>query len=104
LHSAANYFLIEKFNKKIDMLDESVNKMFSLETSTDVQINGYLREAQYVLWKCALLSRFDIMHFADIQVTALIFVDNKESVTNIIANRKPKNMLSSKSRRQSFKN
>jgi hypothetical protein len=26
-----------------------------MKQAPDVQINGYLREAQYVLWKCALL-------------------------------------------------
>nr|WP_315173638.1 AAA family ATPase [uncultured Flavobacterium sp.] len=93
-------FLIEKFNKKkIDMLDQSINKMFSLVKFKlfDVQINGGIKDTCEAMvngipfGNVNTASRtnagLDIINTLCeyYQVTAPIFVDNKESVTNIIA-------------------
>lgn len=93
-------FLIEKFNKKkINLLDESVNKMFALVKFKlfDTQINGGVKETCEAMvngvpfGNVNTASRINagldiIKTLCDYyQVTAPIFVDNKESVTNIIA-------------------
>lgn len=92
-------FLIEKFNKKkIDLLDQSVNKMFSLVKFKlfDTQINGGVKETCEAMVDGVPFSNvntasrtnagIDIINtFCKYyQVTAPIFCDNKESVTNII--------------------
>ena len=93
-------FLIEKFNrKKIEMLDESVNKMFSIVKFKlfDVQINNGIKDTceamvngvpfSNVNTASKINSGIDIINTLCkyYQVTAPIFVDNKESVTKIIA-------------------
>ena len=93
-------FLIEKFNKKrIEMLDQSVNKMFSIVKFKlfDVQINNGIKETceamvngvpfSNVNTASKINSGIDIINTLCkyYQVTAPIFVDNKESVTKIIA-------------------
>lgn len=93
-------FLIEKFNKKkIDLLDQSVNKMFSLVKFKlfDVQINGGIKDTCEAMVNGVPFSNVNtaskINAGLDIiktlceyyKVTAPIFVDNKESVTKIIA-------------------
>ena len=93
-------FLIEKFNKKrIEMLDQSVNKMFSLVKFKlfDIQINGGVKDTceamvngvpfSNVNTASKINSGIDIINTLCkyYQVTAPIFVDNKESVTKIIA-------------------
>lgn len=92
-------FLIEKFNKKkIDMLDESVNKMFSLVKFKlfDIQINGGIKDTCEAMVNGVPFSNVNtamrINAGIDIintlcqyyKVNAPIFADNKESVTNII--------------------
>lgn len=93
-------FLIEKFNKKkTDLLDQSVNQMFSLVKFKlfDVQINGGIKETceamvngvpfSNVNTASKINSGLDIIKTlcSFYKVTAPIFVDNKESVTQIIA-------------------
>jgi DNA repair exonuclease SbcCD ATPase subunit len=92
-------FLIEKFNKKkIDLLDQSVNKMFSLVKFKlfDVQINGGIKETCEAMVNgvpfgnvntaSRVNAGIDIINTLCeyYQVTAPIFADNKESVTDII--------------------
>lgn len=92
-------FLIEKFNKKkIDLLDQSVNKMFGLVKFKlfDIQINGGIKETceamvngvpfSNVNTASKINSGIDIINTLCqyYQVTAPIFVDNKESITKII--------------------
>jgi DNA repair exonuclease SbcCD ATPase subunit len=93
-------FLIEKFNKKkIDLLDQSVNKMFSLVKFKlfDIQINGGIKDTCEAMVNgvpfgnvntaSKINAGLDIINTLCqyYQVTAPIFVDNKESVTNIIS-------------------
>jgi len=93
-------FLIEKFNKKkIDLLDQSINKMFSLVKFKlfDIQINGGVKETCEAMVNGVPFSNVNtasrINTGIDIintlcqyyKVTAPIFIDNKESVTKIIA-------------------
>lgn len=92
-------FLIEKFNKKkIDLLDESVNKMFSLVKFKlfDVQINGGIKDTceamvngvpfSNVNTASKINSGIDIINTLCqyYNVNAPIFIDNKESVTDVI--------------------
>ena len=93
-------FLIEKFNKKkIDLLDQSVNKMFSLVKFKlfDIQINGGIKDTCEAMVNGVPFGNVNTASRTNAgldiiktlceyyQVTAPIFVDNKESVTNIIA-------------------
>ena len=92
-------FLIEKFNKKkIDMLDQSVNKMFSLVKFKlfDVQINGGIKETCEAMvdgvpfgnvnTASRINAGIDIINTlcAFYKITAPVFVDNRESITKMI--------------------
>ena len=92
-------FLIEKFNKKkIEMLDQSVNKMFSLVKFKlfDVQINNGIKETCEAMVNGVPFSNLNtaskINSGIDIintlcqyyKVTAPIFVDNAESTHSMI--------------------
>jgi len=92
-------FLIEKFNKKkIDLLDESVNKMFSLVKFKlfDIQINGGIKDTCEAMVNgvpfgnvntaSKINSGIDIINTLCqyYKVTAPVIIDNRESVTNII--------------------
>lgn len=92
-------FLVEKFNKKkIDLLDETVNKMFSLVKFKlfDAQINGGIKDTCEAMVNGVPFSNVNtaskINAGIDIintlcefyGVTAPIFIDNKESVTEVI--------------------
>jgi chromosome segregation ATPase len=93
-------FLIEKFNKKkIDLLDQSVNKMFSLIKFKlfDIQINGGVKDTCEAMVNGVPFGNVNtasrINAGLDIiktlcqyyKVLAPVFIDNKESVTKIIA-------------------
>ena len=93
-------FLIEKFNKKkIEMLDQSVNKMFSIVKFKlfDIQINGGVKDTCEAMVNGVPFSNVNTASKTNAgldiintlckyyKVTAPIFVDNKESVTKIIA-------------------
>jgi DNA repair exonuclease SbcCD ATPase subunit len=92
-------FLIEKFNKKkIDLLDESVNKMFSLVKFKlfDIQINGGIKDTCEAMVNGVPFSNVNtaakINAGIDIintlcnfySVTAPIFIDNRKSVVDLI--------------------
>jgi chromosome segregation ATPase len=92
-------FLIEKFNKKkIDMLDESVNKMFSMVKFKlfDVQINGGIKDTCEATVEGVPYSNLntasqinaglDVINTlaAFYKVQAPIFIDNSESVHTLI--------------------
>ena len=92
-------FLIEKFNKKkIEMLDQSVNKMFSLVKFKlfDIQINNGIKETCEAMVNGVPFSNLNtaskINSGIDIintlcqyyKVTAPIFVDNAESTHSMI--------------------
>lgn len=93
-------FLIEKFNKKkMDLLDESVNKMFSLVKFKlfDILINGGIKDTCEAMVNGVPFSNVNTASRCNAgldiirtlcqyyQVSAPVFIDNKESVTNIIA-------------------
>jgi|688.fasta_scaffold19419_2 exonuclease SbcC len=93
-------FLIEKFNKKkIDMLDQSVNKMFSLVKFKlfDIQINGGIKDTCEAMVNGVPFSNVNnasrINAGLDIintlcqyyKVNAPVFIDNSESTHTLIA-------------------
>ena len=93
-------FLIEKFNKKkIDLLDQSVNKMFQLVKFKlfDIQINGGIKDTCEAMVNgvpfgnvntaSRINAGIDIINTLCeyYKVNAPVFIDNKESVTKIIA-------------------
>lgn len=92
-------FLIEKFNKKkIDLLDESVNKMFSLVKFKlfDTQINGGIKETCEAMVNGVPFGNVNTANRCNAgvdiintlsnyyKVNAPVFLDNRESVTEII--------------------
>lgn len=93
-------FLIEKFNKKkIELLDQSVNKMFSLVKFKlfDIQINGGIKETCEAMVNGVPFGNVNTASRTNAgidiintlckfyKVTAPVIIDNKESVTKIIA-------------------
>jgi len=92
-------FLIEKFNKKkIEMLDQSVNKMFSIVKFKlfDIQINGGVKDTCEAMVNGVPFSNVNTASKTNAgldiintlckyyKVTAPVFLDNRESVTDII--------------------
>ena len=92
-------FLVERFNKKkIEMLDESVNKMFSIVKFKlfDIQINNGIKETCQAMVNGVPFSNLNTATRINAglniigtlckyyKVTAPVFIDNRESVTEII--------------------
>jgi len=92
-------FLIEKFNKKkIDLLDQSVNKMFSLVKFKlfDIQINGGVKETCEAMVNGVPFGNVNTANRCNAgidiirtlsnyyKVNAPVFLDNRESVSEII--------------------
>lgn len=92
-------FLVERFNKKkIEMLDESVNKMFSIVKFKlfDIQINNGIKDTCEAMVNGVPFSNVNTANRCNAgldiigtlckyyQVTAPVFIDNRESITEII--------------------